>query len=61
MSFAGFVGVSVPESAGVAAAQREFDALQAQALRAGLRLERMRGEMMDALTYVLPGLCRGLR
>jgi len=60
VSFAGFVSVAVPEAAGVQEAQRQFDRMQARCLQSGLRLERMRGEQLDALTYTLP-LCRGLR
>ena len=59
VQFAGYVTVSVPEAADVAALESAFGRVQAQALAVGLRLERMRGEQQDALTYTLP-LCRGL-
>ncbi len=59
VQFAGYVTVSVPESHGIAALDSAFGRVQAQALAVGLRLERMHGEQLDALTYTLP-LCRGL-
>ncbi|MGB0094952.1 MAG: hypothetical protein WBP81_20760, partial [Solirubrobacteraceae bacterium] len=59
VQFAGYVTVSEPESHGLAALDSAFGRVQAQALAVGMRLERMHGEQLDALTYTLP-LCRGL-
>jgi hypothetical protein len=59
VQFAGFVTVSVPASHGVGELNAAFGRVQAAALAAGLRLERMPGEQQEALTYTLP-LCRGL-
>lgn len=59
VQFAGYVTVSVPVSQGVGELNAAFGRVQAAALAAGLRLERMPGEQQEALTYTLP-LCRGL-
>jgi hypothetical protein len=59
VQFAGYVTVSVPASHGVGELNAAFGRVQAAALAAGLRLERMPGEQQEALTYTLP-LCRGL-
>jgi hypothetical protein len=59
VQFSGYVTVSVPASHGVGELNAAFGRVQASALAAGLRLERMPGEQQDALTYTLP-LCRGL-
>jgi hypothetical protein len=59
VQFAGYVTVSVPVAHGVGELNAAFGRVQAAALAAGLRLERMPGEQQEALTYTLP-LCRGL-
>jgi hypothetical protein len=59
VQFAGYVTVSVPAEHGVGELNAAFGRVQAAALAAGLRLERMPGEQQEALTYTLP-LCRGL-
>ena len=59
VQFAGYVTVTVPETAGIPALDSAFGRVQSQALAVGLRLERMHGEQQEALTYTLP-LCRGL-
>ena len=59
VQFAGYVTVSVPAPHGVGELDAAFGRVQAAALAAGLRLERMPGEQQEALTYTLP-LCRGL-
>jgi hypothetical protein len=59
VQFAGYVTVSVPAGHGVGELDASFGRVQAAALAAGLRLERMPGEQQEALTYTLP-LCRGL-
>ncbi len=59
VQFAGYVTVSVPIESGVGELNAAFGRVQAAALAAGLRLERMPGEQQEALTYTLP-LCRGL-
>jgi hypothetical protein len=58
--FSGYVTVSVPEEAGVTELDAAFERVQGIALASGLRLERMHGEQMEALTFTIPGLCRGL-
>ena len=59
VQFAGYVTVSVPAEHGVGELNHAFGRVQAAALGAGLRLERMPGEQQEGLTYTLP-LCRGL-
>lgn len=59
VQFAGYVTVSVPAEQGVGELNSAFGRVQAAALAAGLRLERMPGEQQEGLTYTLP-LCRGL-
>ena len=59
VQFAGYVTVSVPAEHGVGELDAAFGRVQAAALAAGLRLERMPGEQQEGLTYTLP-LCRGL-
>jgi hypothetical protein len=59
VQFAGYVTVSAPVAHGVGELNAAFGRVQAAALAAGLRLERMPGEQQEALTYTLP-LCRGL-
>ena len=59
VQFAGYVTVSVPAEHGVGELNNAFGRVQAAALAAGLRLERMPGEQQEGLTYTLP-LCRGL-
>lgn len=59
VQFAGYVTVSVPAEHGVGELNAAFGRVQAAALAAGLRLERMPGEQQEAFTYTLP-LCRGL-
>lgn len=59
VQFAGYVTVSVPVSHGVGELNAAFGRVQAAALAAGLRLERMPGEQQEALTFTLP-LGRGL-
>lgn len=59
VQFAGYITVSVPAAHGEGELEAAFGRVQAAALAAGLRLERMPGEQQEALTYTLP-LCRGL-
>ena len=59
VQFAGYVTVSVPVEHGVGELNNAYGRVQAAALAAGLRLERMPGEQQEGLTYTLP-LCRGL-
>jgi hypothetical protein len=59
VQFAGYITVSVPATHGEGELNAAFGRVQAAALAAGLRLERMPGEQQEALTFALP-LCRGL-
>lgn len=59
VSFSAYVGVSVAEHRGLAAAERDFQIVQSAALGAGLQLDRCWGCQAQALTFTLP-LARGL-